>query len=102
MTVHVLVEVTAKPDRVEEVQEATQAFLSEIKTRETHAQSVQAFRLHGSRNVIVHLSFKDQLAAHDHRNAAHTTRFTQRIEPHAAHVDIHELEPLKPVSPDPE
>lgn len=102
MTVHVLVEVTAKPDRVEEIQEATQAFLSEIKSRERHARSVKAFRLQGSCTVILHLRFKDQLAAHDHRNAAHTRRFTGRIEPHAAHVAIHELNPLEPVSPDPE
>lgn len=99
MTVHILVEVTANEGSLEELEAATRTFLDDVQANEEHARSAQAFTLKGSRSILVHLGFDDELAAHDHRHTAHTTRFTERIQPLTEAVDIHELEPLGPVSP---
>ncbi len=102
MTVHSLLEVTAKQGQLDAIKKATQGFIHDIQQREEKTRSVQAFTLQGTRSVLIQLTFNDQLAAHDHRQAPHTGRFTEQIQPHAEHVDLHELDPLEPVSPQPE
>lgn len=96
MPTHALVEATAEPGRIEEVEDAARDFVEAVRAREAGARRADALRLTGTRTVVVHLVFEDSLAAEDHRSAKHTRRFTERVDAACEAFDVHDVDALEP------
>jgi len=77
---HILVRYRVKKDKVDEAEKAVHAFIHAVQS-EGETSSYEAFREPDGVTFLHFMSFRDDEAERQHREASHTKAFTQALYP---------------------